>query len=261
MQTPDRSTFLHWRTPRRGQANPERLTNPVWQWALETQTQAHTLNDLFDGPNPYTDGPCFSGDRWGNNQLTLPDGREVWIGGVHEDFYDPDFFIYNDIVVRTGDDLEIYGYPTDLFPPTDYATATLVGDQIVLIGNLGYVESRADVPPQVLLIDTTSWAITPWECGGEDPGWICMHTARLSPNGRSIFVEGGSRFLSTDQELQPNEDLFELDLQARDWRLRNDLRQPQWSSVRVASAWEEEHREPPLTNADRRQWRGPQRPR
>ena len=264
MNAPERSSFLHWRSPRRGTANPERLTNPVWQWALATRAPAHSLNTFFDGPSSLTDGPCFSGDRWGSNQLVLPDGREVWIAGVHEDFYDPDFFIYNDVFVRDGDALEIYGYPSELFPPTDYASATLVGDQIVLIGNLGYAESRADVPPQVLLIDTNSWAITPWECSGDDPGWICRHTARLSPTGRSIFVEGGSRFLSPDQALQPNEDLFELDLQARDWRIRNDLRQPQWSQLRGASEWEEEHRQAPLTNADRarqREWRRPQRSR
>ena len=36
---------------------------------------------------------CF--ERAGATLTQLPDGREVRIGGEHEDFYDPDFCIYN----------------------------------------------------------------------------------------------------------------------------------------------------------------------
>lgn len=37
---------------------------------------------------------CFN--RFGATRTKLPDGRTVCIGGEHEDFYDPDFYIYND---------------------------------------------------------------------------------------------------------------------------------------------------------------------
>ena len=39
------------------------------------------------------------------------------MGGEHEDFYDPDFCIYNDVVVYDGHgDFTIYGYPKEVFP-------------------------------------------------------------------------------------------------------------------------------------------------
>jgi hypothetical protein len=42
-------------------------------------------------------------------------------GGEHEDFYDPDFCIYNDVFVHERDgSVAIYGYPESVFPPTDY---------------------------------------------------------------------------------------------------------------------------------------------
>jgi len=60
----------------------------------------------------------------------LPDGREVLIAGEHEDYYDPDFFIYNDVVVRAPDGkFAIYGYSKEAFPPTDFHTATLLPGQ------------------------------------------------------------------------------------------------------------------------------------
>jgi hypothetical protein len=62
-----------------------------------------------------------------------------WSRGEHEDHYDPDFFIHNDVVVRTPDgEVAIYGYPTEVFLPTDFHTATLLPASIVLIGSLGY---------------------------------------------------------------------------------------------------------------------------
>ena len=65
------------------------------------------------------------------------------IAGEHEDFYDPDFCIYNDVFVeRARRPPGIYRYPKDVFPPTDFHTATLVGDEIILIGSLGYRDLR-----------------------------------------------------------------------------------------------------------------------
>ena len=67
----------------------------------------------------------------------------VFIAGEHKDHYDPDFYIYNDVVVQHPDGrIDIFGYPREIFPPTDFHSATLVGDRIVLIGNLGYPNKR-----------------------------------------------------------------------------------------------------------------------
>jgi hypothetical protein len=38
--------------------------------------------------------------------------------------------------------LEIFGYTTDVFPPTDFHSATLLSNQIVIVGNLGYPKER-----------------------------------------------------------------------------------------------------------------------
>ena len=61
---------------------------------------------------------CF--DRFGQSTTTFPDGRMVLIAGEHEDHYDPDFYIYNDLVVgREGGEKTIFGFPRSTFhPPT-----------------------------------------------------------------------------------------------------------------------------------------------
>ncbi len=65
------------------------------------------------------------------------------IAGEHEDCYDPDFQIYNDVVVLHPDGrMDILGYPREIFPPTDFHSATLVGEQIFIIGGLSYPEER-----------------------------------------------------------------------------------------------------------------------
>ena len=44
-------------------------------------------------------GPVWCFNRFGGTVTKLPDGCFVHIGGEHEDFYDPDFCIYNDVIV------------------------------------------------------------------------------------------------------------------------------------------------------------------
>ena len=43
--------------------------------------------------------PFWSWQRFGRTSTALPDGRVIHIAGEHEDFYDPDFCIYNDVMV------------------------------------------------------------------------------------------------------------------------------------------------------------------
>ena len=84
---------------------------------------------------------CF--DRFGQSMTILPDGRRIFIAGEHEDWYDPDFFIYNDVVViSTNGDIEhIFGYPIEVFPPTDFHAAAYVPTQ-----NGRCCESSAFIP-------------------------------------------------------------------------------------------------------------------
>jgi hypothetical protein len=96
------------------------------------------------------------------------------------------------LVVLTPDGhIEIFGYPADVFPPTDFHTATLVGDRIILIGRLGYPTERAFGTTPVFALDLTTYRIERLPTSGEPPGWIFEHEAELDPKRATITVSGG----------------------------------------------------------------------
>jgi hypothetical protein len=83
--------FARWRSPARGVANPELMTNPPWAWVASKKLWPYAVNALFQGPDSREAGPCWCFSRFGQSKTVLPDGRVVLIGGEHEDWYDPDF--------------------------------------------------------------------------------------------------------------------------------------------------------------------------
>jgi len=110
---------------------------------LKSAYGPYRARDFFKVPMNREDGPIWTFERYGSTRTELPDGRVICVGGEHEDHYDPDFHIYNDVVVfGLGGKIEIYGYPIEVFPPTDFHSATVVGDEIVVIGCLGNVKDR-----------------------------------------------------------------------------------------------------------------------
>jgi len=120
----------------------------------------------------------------------LPDGRWVQIAGEHEDHYDPDFCIYNDVIIHHGKGgFEILGYPEEVFPPTDFHSTTLVGEWIYLIGNLGYPATREAFGYQtpVFRFHTGSGKIERVATSGESPGWIHSHQAKLDHGSIRVF--------------------------------------------------------------------------
>jgi hypothetical protein len=88
--------------------NPTRVDKPFWKYmVIHGDKEAYDARKWFGiDPDPERWGqePIFSFSRFGRTETELPDGRIIYIGGEHEDFYDPDFHIYNDVVVvrRTG---------------------------------------------------------------------------------------------------------------------------------------------------------------
>lgn len=228
-----RELFLKRRDARRGTSNPERMNNPLWEWLITSRWSAYFVNEHFSGPSPFDDagftgnspGWCFR--RFGQSTTPLPDGRTILIAGEHEDHYDPDFFIYNDVVVRhPGGAIEIFGYPVEAFPPTDFHSATLVGNRIILIGSLGYPEQRQSDTPPVAILDLESFAISRAETTGTPPGWIYKHDASLSADGASILVRGGSVARGgSDGGFVENIDEWRLHL--ADWRWER-LTERQW---------------------------------
>lgn len=214
-----RELFLQWRSPRHGRTNPERMTNPVWTWLIESKLNAYMVNQEFDGPSPFEAGPCWCFDRFGQSVTELADGRIVYIAGEHEDHYDPDFYIYNDVVVRHPDgSLEIYGYPPEVFPPTDFHTATLIGERLMLIGSLGYPQARDLGFTQVYTLNLSDFSMEEVVCHGDAPGWLYRHRAEYLQVEHAILVTGG--MLEAENKNVPppeNIDDWKLHLADRRW--------------------------------------------
>jgi hypothetical protein len=217
------SDFLAWRSPRRGESNPTRLDNPLWNWLVRTRWDAYRANKMYGGPSPFDSGrnwtPTWTFDRFGMSTTTLADGRVIHIGGEHEDWYDPEFYIYNDVTVIDVDELiSIYAYPIECFPPTDFHTATLVGNDVYIIGRLGYAESRVANTTPVYRLSLDSMSIEALSTSGEPPGWIYRHSATLTDDGQSIVVSGGVRELGASFSERENFDSWSLDTQSGEWR-------------------------------------------
>jgi hypothetical protein len=167
-----RELFDRQRRPRFGNANPERMRLEFWEWMISGEENPskdeegglagsgfimragklksgygpHRARDLFNVPLNREDGPIWTFDRMGRTTSELPDGRVVCISGEHEDSYDPDFCIYNDVVVfGPKDRIAVYGYPREIFLPTDFHTATVFGNRIIIVGGLGYPDYALDV--------------------------------------------------------------------------------------------------------------------
>jgi hypothetical protein len=181
-----REQFLQLKERRFSQTNPELMENPFWQWMAWTKEIAYAARKQFgftEGEHVF-DTPVWCFNRFGMTETHLPDGRVIYIGGEHEDYYDPDFCIYNDVIVRQPNGaVEIYGYPFAAFIPTDFHTATLVGKAIYIVGCLGYQEHRRfalqhdSEQTQVYRLDCTTYEITEVTTTGERPGWISRHEA------------------------------------------------------------------------------------
>lgn len=112
---------------------------------------------------------------------------------------------------------EFYLYPKDVFPPTDFHTATLIGDEIILIGSLGYQDLRRPGETQVFKFDTRTLRIEPVATAGDGPGWISEHIAEKLAE-TAILVVGGN--VQTRDDYGPNTGVFELDLTTMIWRRR-----------------------------------------
>jgi ankyrin repeat protein len=205
-----------------GTANPEKMNFPFWKAMVAAGASAYQARAHFEEVR-LGDDPVWCFDRFGKSINALPDGRIIEIAGEHEDFYDPDFCIYNDVIVHRGDgNFDIYGYPAAVFPPTDFHTATLVGDFIYIIGSVGYRGERHFGATPVYRLNIDSLAIEPVATSGDAPGWISRHKAKLVQSG--IEVTGGKVSNSGgDKELyEDNPNTYVLDLATGVWSRVSD---------------------------------------
>jgi hypothetical protein len=211
------TVFDQWRDARRGVTAAEDLSNPYWSWLIRSETSSWAANGHFDGSSSYGGNPMWSNERYGQSSTLLDDGRTLLIAGEHEDHYDPDFFIYNDVIeIDCDGEIRILGFPTEAFPPTDFHTATMVGGKLVLIGNLGYPEQRIVGKSQILVMDPETWEIRQQASSGDGPGWIHGHQAVLDEGG-SIRVSGGKVWISGEVGLVENFDDWRLDTKCWIW--------------------------------------------
>lgn len=219
-----REEYLKHRYPQEGKANPEEMTNPFWLAMVRDGGSA------WGARNRYSDQPTFACDlnereqpvwcfsRFGQSATLLPDGRVIFIAGEHEDFYDPDFCIYNDVTVVEPDGvIRIFGYPYSVFPPTDFHSATLVGDYIYIIGSLGYQERRHE-PLPVYRLDTRDYHIEVFPTTGAGPGRVYEHRSQLI-NGETIRIWGGKTLARKwfKERFADNQETFELNLRTGVW--------------------------------------------
>lgn len=216
------SDYIRQKSPRFGTSNPERMDIPFWRDMIRTGGNAYSARTKYQDQEPFRKpGAVWCYDRFGSSLTRLDDGRFVQIGGEHEDFYDPDFVIYNDVVVyEAAGEFEIYGYPRDVFPPTDFHTATLGRDGIYIIGCLGYPDERQPGFTPVYRLTLETWKIESIKTDGEMPGWIHGHRAVYNLARNTIRVTGGEQhvMVNGEPELVPNSYAFELDLSRRNWR-------------------------------------------
>ena len=213
-----------------GIANPERMQKEHWEWMVRRGDSAYSAKKDIGLENVFTSGPDWCFERFGMSRTQMPDGRIICIAGEHEDFYDPDFCIYNDVIVlrpAAGTDaitvdsgeVEIYGYPFETFVPTDFHSATLVDTKIFLIGRLGYNGAQIEGRTPVYSLDTETYEIKEVPTSGSPPGWIYEHHASYDAGRHAITVRGGKIYVKDATSSTVNMAAHQLHLADLRWEV------------------------------------------
>lgn len=228
-----RDDYLAGKNRRFGVGNPEHITNPFWLAMVRAGGSAWQASQKFADTSTKERLPVWCYQRFGRTTTLLDDGRIIEIAGEHEDHYDPDFCIYNDVTeFRTDGSIRIFGYPEHIFLPTDFHTATLVEDCIVIIGCLGYPQARQFGRTPVYRLNFTTFEMQPVETSGDQPGWIHRHKARLEGRSR-LIVSGGQIERGLDTPSAENIGDWSLDLSTWVWTRISDRKWPQWTFMRA----------------------------
>ncbi|WP_372364840.1 ankyrin repeat domain-containing protein [Candidatus Uabimicrobium sp. HlEnr_7] len=212
--------YYQGKSPVYGISNPQKNNQKFWIEMIKSGAWAWTPRDMFGDEDESE--TVWSYDRFGRSTNILPDGRIIEIAGEHEDFYDPDFCIYNDVFVFSGkDNIDIYTYPEEVFPDTDFHTATLVGEYIYIIGNLGYPEERRPGFTPVYRLNINSMVIDTVKTSGKMPGWIHDHKAYFDDKLNVITVKGGQQLIGKKKRRSfvANTNSYQLCLKNSRWRV------------------------------------------
>jgi ankyrin repeat protein len=220
------SEFRSGRARRFGTMNPEKILDPFWEGMIRSGIAAFEAAQFYEARADGDNSPIWCAQRFGQSITFLPDGRIVQVGGEHEDFYDQDFCIYNDVFVHAPDKtISILAYPKLAFPPTDFHTATLVGEYIYLIGSLGYPGTRLYGETPIYRLHIGTFQIESVEARGEAPGWIYGHRAIQLTAHEIRFIGGKIVTFDGENEIHSaNDRSFVLDTMRLFWRLAGDSR-------------------------------------
>ncbi|ARU03760.1 hypothetical protein CCO03_02835 [Comamonas serinivorans] len=235
--------FAAQHTPRLDTHNGEDITSAFHVAMIESNESAYGAAQAFGLEQSFADeawAHVWNTDRFGQSLTVLPDGRCIQIGGEHEDGYDPDFFIYNDVIVHTPPaagsddprwDRRVFAYPADVFPPTDHHSATLCGDEVIVIGCLGHDHQRQPGHTPVYALHIHSLQMRRIVCEGDGqegpsqeganqarpmPGWIHGHQARLTAPG-VIEVWGGKHIPGPSGLIEDWPERWQLDVPTGRW--------------------------------------------
>jgi ankyrin repeat protein len=207
--------------PQFGMTNPQEVKFPLWVEMVKFGASAYTLRTYYQDEDSTGAVWCFS--RFGGSSTLLSDNRVINIAGEHEDSYDPDFHIYNDVVVYDGQGrFVIYNYPRDVFQPTDFHSATYFDNWIYIIGNLGYPEDRVIGVTPVYRLNCTSFQIEKVITHGQVPGWISGHRAVLKDG--CIHISGGEVWQKRrgKSKLTKNQSTYIFNLEQHHWHRVSD---------------------------------------
>lgn len=203
-----------------GKSNPEKTNIKYWIEMIKCGASAWQGKRIYSDIEISEDSPAWSYQRFGKSTTILGNGHIIEIAGEHEDYYDPDFCIYNDVVVFDGKgNIDIFSYPEDVFPPTDFHTATLVGNYIYIIGSLGYMGTRQSGHTPVFRLDISTMEIEKIKTTGKKPGWISGHKATLDDDLK-IIIKGGEKYIDSGdkKDLIENKHTYQLDLESYVWQ-------------------------------------------
>jgi ankyrin repeat protein len=174
-----------------GKSNPELCNRSFYYQMTKSQATAWQARNHFGDEKKFKDTPVWCNDRVGKSITDLGNGAYIEIGGEHEDHYDPEFCIYNEVFFHHGGgEFDIYMYPKEVLPPIDFHTATLVSDYIYVIGCLGYPEDRKYGETPVYRLNTKTFEIEIVVTSGDLPGWVYNHNAYFDGKS-SITIKGG----------------------------------------------------------------------
>ncbi len=217
-----REQYLAGKKPRFGSANPELVSLPYWDAMIRSRSSAYGGRTHFGDETNSVCGkqdPDWCANRFGQSMTFLPDGRIIEIAGEHEDGYDPDFCIYNDVFEHSpGGSIRVFCYPKEVFPSTDFHSASLVGDWIYIVGCLGYQNERKGKSIPVYRLNIHTFVIEKVETRDSPPCQIFRHSAKLI-DANKIMISGGRKLSkgTFKEKTEDNPDSYILDLTTSKW--------------------------------------------